>query len=84
MKEIFVMVQEGWSLAESFCVRCIVAAPYVVPYRYLTSSSPSYTISNILESGCRYDCFFGEQLQFCKSINDHELLTFRTQMIEVP
>ncbi|KAL5176178.1 Sterol 3-beta-glucosyltransferase UGT80A2 [Glycine soja] len=23
---------EGWSLAESFCVRCIVAAPYVVPY----------------------------------------------------
>ncbi|RZB63102.1 hypothetical protein D0Y65_039983 [Glycine soja] len=24
---------EGWSLAESFCVRCIVAAPYVVPYR---------------------------------------------------
>ncbi|XP_061337197.1 sterol 3-beta-glucosyltransferase UGT80B1 isoform X2 [Gastrolobium bilobum] len=24
--------EEGWSLAESFCVRCIVAAPYVVPY----------------------------------------------------
>ncbi|CAJ1963621.1 unnamed protein product [Sphenostylis stenocarpa] len=23
---------EGWSLAESFCVRCFVAAPYVVPY----------------------------------------------------
>ncbi|XP_015943682.1 sterol 3-beta-glucosyltransferase UGT80B1 isoform X1 [Arachis duranensis] len=23
---------EGWSLAESFCVRCVVAAPYVVPY----------------------------------------------------
>ncbi|XP_062176449.1 sterol 3-beta-glucosyltransferase UGT80B1 isoform X5 [Alnus glutinosa] len=23
---------EGWSLAEMFCVRCIVAAPYVVPY----------------------------------------------------
>ncbi|XP_060667250.1 uncharacterized protein LOC132799442 [Ziziphus jujuba] len=25
------MVQEGWSLAELFQVRCIVAAPYVVP-----------------------------------------------------
>ncbi|XP_057978225.1 sterol 3-beta-glucosyltransferase UGT80B1 isoform X2 [Malania oleifera] len=23
---------EGWSLAELFCVRCIIAAPYVVPY----------------------------------------------------
>ncbi|KAJ8754883.1 hypothetical protein K2173_015395 [Erythroxylum novogranatense] len=23
---------EGWSLAEHFCVRCVVAAPYVVPY----------------------------------------------------
>ncbi|XP_059452589.1 uncharacterized protein LOC132183199 [Corylus avellana] len=23
---------EGWSLAEMFCVRCVVAAPYVVPY----------------------------------------------------
>ncbi|GAV67383.1 hypothetical protein CFOL_v3_10889, partial [Cephalotus follicularis] len=23
---------EGWSLAELFCIRCIVAAPYVVPY----------------------------------------------------
>ncbi|XP_057434019.1 sterol 3-beta-glucosyltransferase UGT80B1 isoform X2 [Lotus japonicus] len=23
---------EGWSLAESFSIRCIVAAPYVVPY----------------------------------------------------
>lgn len=38
------IVQEGWSLAECFCVRCIVAAPYVVPYRYLRSSSPSYMI----------------------------------------
>lgn len=26
------MIQEGWSLAEMFCVRCVVAAPYVVPY----------------------------------------------------
>jgi hypothetical protein len=26
------MIQEGWSLAEMFRVRCIVAAPYVVPY----------------------------------------------------
>ncbi|KAK9111164.1 hypothetical protein Scep_018683 [Stephania cephalantha] len=25
---------EGWSLAELFHVRCVVAAPYVVPYRY--------------------------------------------------
>ncbi|CAI9103904.1 OLC1v1002494C3 [Oldenlandia corymbosa var. corymbosa] len=23
---------EGWSLAELFCIRCVVAAPYVVPY----------------------------------------------------
>lgn len=30
----FLMVQEGWSLAELFNVRCVVAAPYVVPYRY--------------------------------------------------
>ncbi|XP_021910089.1 LOW QUALITY PROTEIN: uncharacterized protein LOC110823898 [Carica papaya] len=26
------MTQEGWSLAEAFCIRCMVAAPYVVPY----------------------------------------------------
>ncbi|KVI10997.1 UDP-glucuronosyl/UDP-glucosyltransferase [Cynara cardunculus var. scolymus] len=26
------IVQEGWSLAELFNVRCVVAAPYVVPY----------------------------------------------------
>lgn len=30
-----VMDQEGWSLAELYQVRCIVAAPYVVPYRYV-------------------------------------------------
>lgn len=29
------LIQEGWSLAELFRVRCIVTAPYVVPYRYL-------------------------------------------------
>ncbi|GMH24485.1 hypothetical protein Nepgr_026328 [Nepenthes gracilis] len=23
---------EGWNLAELFCIRCVVAAPYVVPY----------------------------------------------------
>jgi hypothetical protein len=28
---------EGWSLAEVFQIRCVVAAPYVVPYRYLCS-----------------------------------------------
>ncbi|PWA54318.1 UDP-glucuronosyl/UDP-glucosyltransferase [Artemisia annua] len=26
------MILEGWSLAEIFNVRCVVAAPYVVPY----------------------------------------------------
>ncbi|KAM3762496.1 hypothetical protein ACB098_01G350800 [Castanea mollissima] len=30
---------EGWSLAETFRVRCIVAAPYVVPYRYLQEAT---------------------------------------------
>jgi len=28
-----VMIQEGWSLAELYQVQCVVAAPYVVPYR---------------------------------------------------
>ncbi|MED6157436.1 hypothetical protein PIB30_023007 [Stylosanthes scabra] len=32
IEELYLMLQEGWSLAESFCVRCVVAAPYVVPY----------------------------------------------------
>lgn len=40
IEEIFVIIQEGWSLAECFSVRCVVAAPYVVPYRYLRISFP--------------------------------------------
>lgn len=32
---LFLILQEGWSLAELFHVRCVVAAPYVVPYRYI-------------------------------------------------
>ncbi|KAL5975109.1 hypothetical protein ACLOJK_031785 [Asimina triloba] len=28
---------EGWNLAELFRVRCVVAAPYVVPHRYLNN-----------------------------------------------
>ncbi|XP_020270340.1 uncharacterized protein LOC109845499 isoform X2 [Asparagus officinalis] len=29
---------EGWSLAELYQVQCVVAAPYVLPYRVLTFS----------------------------------------------
>jgi len=67
IEEIFVILQEGWSLAESFCVRCIVAAPYVVPYRYLTSPSPSYMISNSLEFGYRYDFFWVSNYSFVRA-----------------
>ncbi|XP_057803871.1 sterol 3-beta-glucosyltransferase UGT80A2-like isoform X2 [Salvia miltiorrhiza] len=34
---------EGWSLAELFCVRCVVAAPYVVPYSAPTSFERQFT-----------------------------------------
>lgn len=56
IEDIFMIVQEGWSLAECFSIRCVVAAPYVVPYRYLRSLYP-FLLSTIVGLGYNYTCF---------------------------
>lgn len=44
----FWVIQEGWSLAELFQVRCVVAAPYVVPYRFVSFAISSVTVISLL------------------------------------
>lgn len=44
----FWFFQEGWSLAELFQVRCVVAAPYVVPYRFVSFAISSVTVISLL------------------------------------
>ncbi|RWW76092.1 hypothetical protein BHE74_00015842, partial [Ensete ventricosum] len=45
MKDDFIVINffalvplEGWHLAEMFQIRCVIASPYVVPYRYPNSA----------------------------------------------
>lgn len=49
--DFFMLIQEGWSLAELFRVRCVVAAPYVVPYRYYLKQFLKF-VSNKLFRDC--------------------------------
>lgn len=62
------IVQEGWSLAECFSIRCIVAAPYVVPYRYLRSSFP-FCIINYQWIWIQLCLFCVEKWRSCKGIH---------------
>lgn len=54
------LMQEGWHLSETFQIRCVIASPYVVPYR---------SVLHLIYVTSRHSLAVKNSLLFCNSVH---------------